>query len=268
MSKDIPGVIKTVCKEFSKASFPTFFESVAITITGNRFECSDIYKLRNGVKLAHKSKSFDRVVIRECIINNAYVKLLQSRKLGAVIDLGAHKGYFLVGLLQDCTVDKVICVEPTPDNIKTFLENKRLNPDLFSKANNVNLIPAAIDVKTGQRLMYFTDSSVNHGFIDPSNRSNVVDTKPVDTITLKKIFEDNNLQEVDLIKIDIEGAEYALFDNPEFFEYLLKCKQILMEVHVNYGDGEAIKKKLRDAGYTISFPNPKIVDVIYARKSG
>jgi FkbM family methyltransferase len=52
----------------------------------------------------------------------------------------------------------------------------------------------------------------------------------VPAITLKKIIDENNLLEVNLLKLDCEGAEYEILYSTNR-EVLKKIKRMLIEVH-------------------------------------
>ena len=52
----------------------------------------------------------------------------------------------------------------------------------------------------------------------------------VETITLKKIFDLYKLEQIDYLKLDIEGAEFDLVETMTF-EVAEKIKQLSMEVH-------------------------------------
>jgi FkbM family methyltransferase len=98
-------------------------------------------------------------------------------------------------------------------------------------------------------------------YIDTNNSliSSAYDVKnnyyDVESITLKDIFERNKIQNVDLVKIDIEGMEFDLIENLEesIFE---KIDKFLIEYHDFYfTDGiqklEKLKSKLNHMGYNI-----------------
>ena len=58
----------------------------------------------------------------------------------------------------------------------------------------------------------------------------------VDTITLKKFYEDNNLPKNTFLMLDVEGAEYLLFDDIDFFRTYQP--KILLSVHLSFLNDE------------------------------
>lgn len=71
----------------------------------------------------------------------------------------------------------------------------------------------------------------------------------VDGLTLENILHAQNIDEADLLKVDIEGAEYDLIEKTPS-EILRRFKRIGMEYHGN-GDTEQLFKKLIDSGFTV-----------------
>jgi hypothetical protein len=56
-------------------------------------------------------------------------------------------------------------------------------------------------------------------------------------VALQDLLNSHNLQAIDLVKMDIEGSEFALFDAPD---WLKRVKAISMEVHHDHGDPDRI----------------------------
>ena len=72
-------------------------------------------------------------------------------------------------------------------------------------------------------------------------------------INLSTLFQELNLDAVDLLVVDIEGAEYEIFDE---FDFEIKPKFIILEIHPtpeqSVKEGfERINVQMRKQGYTI-----------------
>ena len=87
----------------------------------------------------------------------------------------------------------------------------------------------------------------------------------ISTITLKNIFEENNLKKCSLLKIDCEGAEYEIFESATS-DLLKKIKIICMEYHPN-GNPLDIKLKLEKNGFEVLIKKSTIqgIGYIYAQ---
>jgi len=64
---------------------------------------------------------------------------------------------------------------------------------------------------------------------------------------MQDIFQKYNLDKIDFVKIDIEGSEFALFNNPS---WLKNIKYLSMEVHPEYGDVGQIENTLTSFGFS------------------
>ena len=73
--------------------------------------------------------------------------------------------------------------------------------------------------------MYLNDDDAGHSVMLPSSKS-----IQADSISLKKIFDDNKIEQCDFAKIDCEGSEYSIIDAlPP--EYLKRINKIAIEYH-------------------------------------
>jgi FkbM family methyltransferase len=135
-----------------------------------------------------------------------------------VVDLGACRGEFINEIDKLYKVKKAILVEANPTNFKVL--SARENYVLYNKA---------ISDKDGEIFDFAEDvnSPYNGSFV--FNYFNGIIHK-IETISLEKIIEENNLSHIDLLKIDIEGAEFKVLPNLEKKVYD-KISQISVEFH-------------------------------------
>jgi len=123
------------------------------------------------------------------------------------LDIGANVGIF--SLIASRRFRTVYSFEPTPDTCRYF----RRNIDI-SGVDNVHLFPLALSDKSGEMTLY--SNPLNSGgnslqpFPEEFLRFNSI-TEPqkwvVEISTLDKIVFDCQMQQLDLIKIDVEGHE-------------------------------------------------------------
>jgi FkbM family methyltransferase len=135
-----------------------------------------------------------------------------------IIDLGACRGEFIEKINEMFNVKKAILVEANPTNYSKLI-----------RRNNYILYNNAISDINGSSIIFYEDEK------SPYNGSyvfNYFSGKPHDikTITLEQIFIDNNIDYVDILKVDIEGAEYDLL-NSISDEIYSKIKQLTIEFH-------------------------------------
>jgi FkbM family methyltransferase len=161
------------------------------------------------------------------------------------IDVGANVGLFTEYCL-DAGFEKVYSIEPNPLAANEFRKMHSDNPNvifeeiaLTGDGEDVNL-----SVDPGNTLV----SSVAKTITDNSVL--------VKSETLNSLIE--RVGEIDLLKIDIEGAEYDLLEKTNI-ESLAKSKNIILEFHDN-SDGRVNKltEKLISADFSVKLYNELI----------
>jgi FkbM family methyltransferase len=136
---------------------------------------------------------------------------------GVFVDVGANFGLYTCHVAQNEKI-RVIAIEPNTAMFKKLEANVKLN-----NYANCELINLAIDEIEGE-LGMFSPAMNNSGNyqITKENAEFFVSAKP-----LSKIFEERDLNHVDLIKIDVEGYELQVLKSIDW--NLLKPKHILLE---------------------------------------
>ena len=81
----------------------------------------------------------------------------------------------------------------------------------------------------------------------------------IETTTISEIIDEHQIKSIDLIKIDIEGAEYNLFFKSECLDFLFKTKAIIIEIH-DYKTLDNYLTLLQDYKFNVSVQS----DVIFA----
>lgn len=149
------------------------------------------------------------------------------------LDIGANIGYYSVLLSTLCPKGRVIAVEPIPANAKFTQQNLDRN-----NITNCDVECAALSDEVGERQFNLVADSAFSGF-KSTGRKTGSESILVKTLTPIMLLEKFGLKKLDLIKIDIEGAEPIVF---KAFEAVFKNnrpKYILSECNtknlVTYG---------------------------------
>jgi hypothetical protein len=66
-------------------------------------------------------------------------------------------------------------------------------------------------------------------------------------LTVHELLHCYNLRQVDLLKIDIEGSEFGLFNSSDWLQHV---NAISMEIHPSYGDASIVLGPLKQNGFT------------------
>ncbi len=179
-----------------------------------------------------------------------YFKYTTPKKTDIVIDIGAHIGLFT--LLAASKGSKVFSFEPDPSNFEHLLDHLKVNKNLSKLVKAKNY---AIWKKKGSIVFYRYTSSVSHSIITRPDKS-LADKIKVKTITLNDVISDNNINKIDFLKIDCEGAEYDVLSSLHDENWPL-IKHIVMEVH-NFGNFKVkiLKQLLENRGFKVMESNP------------
>lgn len=167
-----------------------------------------------------------------------------------IIDAGANIGMASIYFANKYKEAKIIAIEPEEENYKLL----KLNTEKYS---NITVINAALWNASGE-IELFDVGVENVGFMIETDVSSIrLATKNfkqlTKTITIDEIIHDFNIDNIDILKIDIEGAEKELFESCE--NWINKVKLIIAELH------ERKKKGCNKAFYK----NSKLFDVIGMR---
>ncbi len=167
-------------------------------------------------------------LMREIYMLGAYPPF-ESLK-GVIIDAGAHVGSFAIP--ASFFADKVIAIEPNPFLVKILEINVLLN---YRK--NVDIFPYAL--YHSSKTVYFSQDELTSvmGTVLKVSKDKI----EVKAISLDEIVE--RYGEIELLKMDIEGAEYDVIFNSKP-ENLKRIKRIVGEVH--YQEGESSEEKFRE----------------------
>jgi len=152
--------------------------------------------------------------------------------------------FYSIGIGEDISFDegimdrygcKVFAFDPTPKSVVWVKENVTTQNFVFS--------PIGVAKEKGSRKFYLpTNNSHVSGSIHDIktiNNSNSIDLK---FDSLSNIMKDNNHSKLDLLKMDIEGAEYEVIDHIQ--KNNIDIKQILVEFHPHFEkDGKKKTKK-------------------------
>jgi FkbM family methyltransferase len=162
-----------------------------------------------------------------------------------IIDIGAHIGSFSVWAARQTPNGSVYAFEPNDENFFFLEENKKLN-----NLTNLKTFKLAVSEKDGEACFFNSDHlSMSHSFFETGMENSIT----VRTVSLAGILEANQIEHVDYLKIDAEGAEYLILLNTPP-EVLNKVDKILLEYHDYLDHGHHysdIEKYLADNGFQV-----------------
>lgn len=121
-----------------------------------------------------------------------------------VVDIGANIGYYtLIAAELVGKNGKVFAFEPEPQNYALLVRNIEVNG-----YKNVVPVQKAVSDKVGTTRLYLSPDG-NTGWHRIYDSHNGWDSIEIETVTLDEFFKDKE-GEIDIIKMDVEGAELTI----------------------------------------------------------
>ncbi len=182
------------------------------------------------------SRKQDWTAIKEVFLRDEYAaldKLFEPDSQPLIIDLGANIGCFALRAFIRAPLSKICSVEAAGDTSQVLRKNKELNPGL-----DWAVIQAAVWKDNQAVYLKRTNNSMGHQVKEHDTG------EKVESLTLDQIFERMGWRKIDLIKIDIEGAEAQVVPNAG--EVLSRTGNVLIEIHDDRIDSQPVLNKLTD----------------------
>jgi FkbM family methyltransferase len=198
---------------------------------------------RSHLKVVLRHGSTDIAALTEVFVRAEYeppaliAAFLADRRPLRVLDLGAHIGTFALWLFSKHRDARVVSVEPEGTNAAVLRACIVAN-----NATDWTAIEAAASTSDGS--VVFRGGLGTGSYVDPT-ASNGDRVRTVDALALMEDF--------DLVKIDIEGGEWALLADPRLKDAPVAA--IVLEYHGRSGDEAA--SLLQAAGFTTGSPRNK-----------
>lgn len=202
-----------------------------------------------GLKLDYELNRGGYEVLREIFVKRAYADYFPFYQPVTIVDVGAHYGYFsLFANANTTSGTEIIAVEPAAENVRILKQNMQLN-DL----QNVRVVEGALSGEEGEIELY-TAKSDNYSLFDSeANKLSSNKAVRVEAVTLAHIMQRHDIQSIDFLKMDCEGAEYpVLMEAPT--SVLDRIQTISLEFHdVQSEDYNSFKllRFLKASGFSI-----------------
>jgi FkbM family methyltransferase len=165
--------------------------------------------------------------LKETILDSFYTRYgVQIKDGWQIIDIGAGIGDFSINAAYNNPNVVVHAFEPFPESFallkKNILINDIQNVLAYQKAVWSHEDVLALDLSLGEPLKI--SSSINNLNIKSSSKLEV------EAISLSQLVCNLDLEKIDLLKLDCEGAEYEILMNSSS-ETLSRINRIVMEYH-------------------------------------
>lgn len=213
----------------------------------------------DGLKINIRQNVFDARIVREVFIKKQYILNFILPENPVIIDIGGYIGDFSLYASKYLRAKRVIVCEPVLENFE--LLNLNISDNNFN--NIIKPIKKAVG-KNDNLKIYIHKLGDNE--IHASSHLNKEDAEErlADNITLNELIQENQIENVDLLKIDCEGNEYEILLSTDS-KLFNKIDNIVFEYHKidNYKQKlRKVLKKLKNMNYEIT----RRGSLIYAKK--
>ena len=186
-----------------------------------------------------RPRTSDKYCFKQIFLEEIY-KLPIDISPRAIVDCGANVGYASVYFASRYPCARIVAVEPEPSNFKALVANTRAYP-------NIVPIEAAIWDSPGYLAVDSSDSAWESRVLTPGDGS----LATVAAVTIQDIFARCPVNAIDVVKIDIEGAEKELFSSGSH-SWLGHVRVLIVELHdrIKSGCTEAFERALEGQRFT------------------
>lgn len=186
-----------------------------------------IASLPGKLKILVRYESTDTFILNEIYNQNIYERHYHPKLGDIVFDIGSHIGIFSLKASRIVGTNGVVySFEPNPINFVILKRNVMLN-----KASNVKISNKAVSSQNKILQLYLDPE--NTGGSSVQIKTGKTAQISVSSITLDNIINEKNIQEVNFLKLDVEGHELEILKGANHF--LNICKHIAMETHEKMG---------------------------------
>lgn len=196
----------------------------------------------------------DRWAFGQVFVRQEYGSLPADLRPKLILDCGANVGYTSVYFLTRYASSRVIAVEPDPRNFQILQQNLApygeralaINAAIWSEPTHLKLCSAPEDGK-GEWAFWVRECQPG-------------ETPDVSAVDIQTILSDSGFGQIDIVKIDIEGAETHIFSQ-NYDGWIDKVESFLIELH-----GPEAESVFRSALEKGSFRFSRMGEVTVARR--
>lgn len=193
----------------------------------------------------------DELVLNESFDRDIFFSIVpeyRPKATDVIVDVGAHIGCFSLLAATKSPSGAIYSFEPSAETFEILQKNVAVN-----RLSIINSFQLAMAGSNEPALLYhdLTTGNWGHSIIKAVS----AESESVRCITLKAFMESENIQHIDFIKFNCEGAEYAILLNTEV-PVLRKIKCMLILYH-GYLEDRYTKNQLAghlgEAGFRIRY---------------
>ena len=255
----------------------------------NQAQQSDLHLLPNGLPVLSSNLNEVRFLYNEIFEDHCYLKHgISLKEDSCVFDVGANVGFFTVYLNILSKNIRIYSVEPIPDVYNYLVANRELygirgkafQLAVSDKEGEVDFTwYPQVSIVSGMSNEISQVKEVVRSYIDNSKKENFkqeeiesllnvkLETRQIrcKTKTLSQIIEEENIEKIDLLKVDVENSEHLVM-NGILDKDWEKIGSVIIEVHDVNGRLSRIRETLEGKGFKTHVEKEKMLskdDILY-----
>jgi FkbM family methyltransferase len=154
------------------------------------------------------------------IFGYAELDVETSKDIKYIVDAGANIGLSSIYLTNKYPSATIDAIEVSNDNIKILRKN-------LSSYNSVNIIPKGLWHRNATLRISNPDAEPWAFNVEETEE---LDPDGIPAIGINDLLTQRRLSQIDILKIDVEGAEASIFGSTET-PWLSKVKYLMIELH-------------------------------------
>jgi FkbM family methyltransferase len=196
--------------------------------------------------------ALDVWMLKEVVLDREYERAGVTIAPGwTIVDVGAAHGEFAIPAARAAGCGRVIAVEPAPETFDRLVGNLALNA-----IENVTPLRVALGDRDGTATLALSPrgTAMHSTAVAPRDGGGIA----VPMITLATLFERAGVAHCDCLKLDCEGAEYAILAAASD-TVLARVARVVLEYHEAGAPGRhrTLVARLRAAGFEVrALPSP------------
>ena len=190
----------------------------------------------------------DYAMFEQVFIEKQYELPIQLLNPLTIIDLGANVGYASLFFANKFPSAQIFSLEPEKNNFQTAKDNTSLYKNIQLELGAIWHISETINVK---------DNGYGEaGFmVEKGNGENTIKA-----FTLEEVMNLMQVDKIDILKVDIEGAEKEIFEN-NYESWIPNTKIIIVETHDRYkrGTSKAVFNTISKYNFSLEIKGENLI---------
>ncbi len=166
-----------------------------------------------------RARTSDRLTFQSIFVDDEFAFDLDGQpKL--IVDGGANVGYASIFFSLRYPRATIVAIEPESENFRSLERNTASYP-------NIRCIRKGLWSHNGRLSIENPEAEPYAYRVQEAGPAD----KTVEAITIGRLMDELGIAQIDLLKLDVEGAEKAIFADPDVDRWLSRTRALLVEVH-------------------------------------